>query len=73
MKTNASKSYFAAIRSTLSDLSRAGVKGISAELRQPPAHVCAQCDDVATASLIENWIDETESRVWFLHEIVHHA
>jgi starvation-inducible DNA-binding protein len=24
--------------------------------------------DVATASLIENWIDETERRVWFLYE-----
>jgi starvation-inducible DNA-binding protein len=23
---------------------------------------------VATASLIENWIDETERRVWFLFE-----
>jgi len=26
--------------------------------------------DVATASLIENWIDETERRTWFLSEIV---
>jgi starvation-inducible DNA-binding protein len=24
--------------------------------------------DIATASLIENWIDETERRVWFLYE-----
>jgi starvation-inducible DNA-binding protein len=24
--------------------------------------------DVATASLIENWIDESERRVWFLNE-----
>ena len=24
--------------------------------------------DVATASLIENWIDETERRTWFLFE-----
>jgi starvation-inducible DNA-binding protein len=24
--------------------------------------------DMATASLIENWIDETERRVWFLFE-----
>jgi starvation-inducible DNA-binding protein len=24
--------------------------------------------DIATASLIENWIDETERRVWFLFE-----
>jgi len=26
--------------------------------------------DVGTASLIENWIDETERRTWFLSEIV---
>ena len=24
--------------------------------------------DIATASLIENWIDETERRAWFLYE-----
>jgi starvation-inducible DNA-binding protein len=27
-------------------------------------------NDVATASLIENWIDQTERRTWFLAEIV---
>jgi hypothetical protein len=27
----------------------------------------------ATASLIENWIDETENRSWFLYEILHRA
>ena len=27
-------------------------------------------DDVATASLIENWIDETERRTWFLFETI---
>src|SRR5438105_10654901 len=32
--------------------------------------VCEQHNDVATASLIENWIDETERRTWFLSEIV---
>jgi len=32
--------------------------------------VCDQHNDVATASLIENWIDETERRTWFLAEIV---
>jgi starvation-inducible DNA-binding protein len=31
--------------------------------------VCDQGNDVATASLIENWIDETERRIWFLAEI----
>lgn len=29
---------------------------------------CDDHGDVATASLIENWIDETERRVWFLFE-----
>lgn len=32
--------------------------------------VCDDANDVATASLIENWIDETERRTWFLSEIV---
>ena len=31
--------------------------------------VCDGHNDVATASLIENWIDETERRAWFLSEI----
>ena len=32
--------------------------------------VCEKYNDVATASLIENWIDQTERRTWFLAEIV---
>jgi starvation-inducible DNA-binding protein len=32
--------------------------------------LCEHYNDVATASLIENWIDETERRAWFLSEIV---
>ena len=32
--------------------------------------VCDRHDDVATASMLENWIDETERRTWFLSEIV---
>jgi starvation-inducible DNA-binding protein len=32
--------------------------------------VCDEHDDVATASLIENWIDEAERGTWFLFEIV---
>jgi starvation-inducible DNA-binding protein len=28
--------------------------------------VCDEAGDVATASLLENWIDETERRTWFL-------
>jgi starvation-inducible DNA-binding protein len=30
--------------------------------------VCDQHNDVATASLIENWIDQAERRMWFLSE-----
>ncbi len=32
--------------------------------------LCEQHNDVATSSLIEIWIDETERRTWFLSEIV---
>jgi starvation-inducible DNA-binding protein len=31
-------------------------------------NVCEEHRDVATASLIEIWIDETERRAWFLFE-----
>lgn len=34
--------------------------------------LCDSARDVATASLIENWIDETERRVWFLYETSRH-
>jgi starvation-inducible DNA-binding protein len=30
--------------------------------------LCDDAGDVATASLLENWIDESEKRVWFLFE-----
>ncbi|HWT59876.1 MAG TPA: DNA starvation/stationary phase protection protein [Rhizobium sp.] len=30
--------------------------------------LCDEHNDVATASLIENWIDESERRTWFLFE-----
>lgn len=30
--------------------------------------VCDEHEDVATASLLENWIDEAERRAWFLFE-----
>jgi len=30
--------------------------------------ICDEHGDIATASLIENWIDETEQRTWFLYE-----
>ncbi|WP_445680101.1 Dps family protein [Radicibacter daui] len=32
--------------------------------------VCDEHNDVASASLLENWIDETERRAWFLREAV---
>ncbi|HEX8472306.1 MAG TPA: DNA starvation/stationary phase protection protein [Brevundimonas sp.] len=35
--------------------------------------VCDEYGDVATASLLENWIDETERRTWFLFEITRAA
>jgi starvation-inducible DNA-binding protein len=42
-------------------------KTLGARLRE--AHnVCDEHRDVATASLIEVWIDETERRTWFLFE-----
>jgi starvation-inducible DNA-binding protein len=45
---------------------------IAASLRQ--AHnVCEEHGDVATASLIEIWLDETERRVWFLFESNRHG
>ena len=43
---------------------------LAARLRE--AHnVCEEHRDVATASLIEVWIDETERRTWFLSETRH--
>src|SRR5450631_235466 len=35
--------------------------------------VCDEHHDIATASLIEVWIDETERRAWFLFEASRHA
>jgi starvation-inducible DNA-binding protein len=32
--------------------------------------LCEKYNDVATASLIEVWIDQTERRTWFLSEVV---
>jgi starvation-inducible DNA-binding protein len=36
-------------------------------------HLCDDKQDVATASLIENWIDQTEERIWFLFETTRHS
>ena len=47
-------------------------KTLAARLRE--AHsVCEEHTDIATASLIEVWIDETERRTWFLFEASRHA
>jgi starvation-inducible DNA-binding protein len=40
-----------------------------ASLREAHA-LCDQHGDVASASLIENWIDEAEGRAWFLAEAI---
>ena len=46
-----------------------GNQELTTHLRE--AHEIAdRYNDTATASLIENWIDETERRSWFLYEIV---
>ncbi len=42
-------------------------KAVAAAMRK--AHeVCDKHEDVASASLLENYIDETERRTWFLFE-----
>ncbi len=42
-------------------------KTLAARFRE--AHgVCEEHEDIASASLIETWIDETERRTWFLFE-----
>jgi starvation-inducible DNA-binding protein len=42
-------------------------KQLAGEMRRTHA-VCDEHDDVATASLLEVWIDEAERRTWFLFE-----
>jgi starvation-inducible DNA-binding protein len=43
-------------------------RALLASMRE--AHdLCDEEKDVATASLLENWIDQTERRIWFLFEI----
>ncbi len=42
-------------------------KTLTAALREVHG-VCDEHDDIASASLIEVWIDETELRTWFLFE-----
>jgi starvation-inducible DNA-binding protein len=47
-------------------------KGITNEMRRTHA-LCDEHDDVATASLLEVWIDEAERRTWFLFEATRNA
>jgi len=42
-------------------------KQLTARMRETH-DLCDECGDVATTSLLENWIDEAERRTWFLFE-----
>jgi starvation-inducible DNA-binding protein len=55
----------------LSELREDNVQ-LAALLRE--AHgLCGEYGDIATASLIENWVDEAEGRAWFLFEVTHNG
>jgi len=43
---------------------------VAARLRNVHS-LCDEYGDVASASLIENWIDEAEHRTWFLYAAAH--
>jgi starvation-inducible DNA-binding protein len=45
---------------------------LAARLREVH-NVVIERRDIATASLIETWIDETEKRTWFLFESSRHG
>lgn len=45
---------------------------ITAAMRETHG-LCDEYGDVATASLLENWIDEAERRTWFLYEATRHG
>jgi starvation-inducible DNA-binding protein len=47
-------------------------KELAANLRETHG-LCEEHDDVASASLIEVWIDEAERRTWFLFEATRNA
>jgi starvation-inducible DNA-binding protein len=47
-------------------------KQLTAEMRRTHA-LCDEHNDVATASLLEVWIDEAERRTWFLFEATRRA
>jgi starvation-inducible DNA-binding protein len=47
-------------------------KQLTGEMRRTHA-LCDEHNDVATASLLEVWIDEAERRTWFLYEATRRA
>ncbi len=47
-------------------------KALASRLREVH-EVCDEHHDIASASLIEVWIDETERRIWFLFEASRHV
>jgi starvation-inducible DNA-binding protein len=57
---------FVTPRDMLAEL-REDNKQLTGEMRRTHA-LCDEYDDVATASLLEVWIDEAERRTWFLFE-----
>ncbi len=62
---------FVTPRDMLSEL-RDDNQQLAASMRQLHG-VCDEHRDVATASLLEVWIDEAERRTWFLFEATRHA
>jgi starvation-inducible DNA-binding protein len=59
-------SEFVAATDMLAEL-RDDNKELAAHMRETHS-LCEEHDDVATASLLEVWIDEAERRTWFLFE-----
>jgi starvation-inducible DNA-binding protein len=47
-------------------------KQLTASMRETH-DLCDEHGDVATTSLLENWIDESERRTWFLFEASRHG
>ena len=47
---------------------------IQLAMRLREAHgLCGEHGDIATAGLIESWVDEADGRVWFLFEVTHNG
>ena len=47
-------------------------KQLATHMRETHA-ICDELGDVASASLLETWIDEAERRTWFLYEATRHS